>query len=180
MKIFLDPGHGGTDPGAISPINNMYESELNLDIANRVERILLKKGFDVSKSRNADENVRLGTRARLANEWGADYFVSIHANALDIESVSGLEAFYYKMGTISEELSDAILLEMEKETNARNLGSKERNLAVVRLTNMPATLLEVGFLTNTLEAEKLATDEYREKVATGIARGIDIIANKYE
>lgn len=173
MKIFLDPGHGGTDPGAISPINNLYESEVNLDIANRVEKILLEKGYDVSKSRNDDTNVRLGTRARLANEFGADYFISIHSNYFDDEQPNGVETFYYKKGTTSEMLSDFILNELAKNTDARNLGSKERDLAVLRLTDMPATLVEVGFLTNPDEAKKLATSEYREIIARSIVGGLE-------
>ncbi len=180
MKIFLDPGHGGTDPGAVSPINNLYESEVNLDIANRVEELLLEKGYDVVKSRNDNSNVKLGTRARLANESEADYFISIHSNYLDNEQANGLETFYYKKGTTSEDLANIILDEMVKKTGARDLGSKERDLAVLRLTNMPATLVEVGFLTNPTEAEQLSTPNYRYILAKAIADGIEITVNKYK
>ncbi len=173
MKIFLDPGHGGTDPGAVSPINDLYESNVNLDIANRVEEILLQRGYDVAKSRNDNSNVRLGTRARLANEFGADYFVSIHSNYLDNPQANGLETFYYKKGTTSEKLADNILDEIVKNTGGRDLGSKERDLAVLRLTNMPATLVEVGFLTNPTEAEQLNSSNYRYIIAKSIADGIE-------
>ncbi len=179
MKIFLDPGHGGTDPGAISPINNLYESELNLDIAKRAQEILLEKGYDVAMSRYDDSNVRLGTRARLANEFGSDYFISIHGNSYpDSEKVTGLETFYYKRGTTSEVLADNILDEMVKATELRNLGSKERNLAVLRLTNMPATLLEYGFLTNLEEAKNLENPEYRQLLAEAIVKGIERTISK--
>ncbi len=173
MKIFLDPGHGGTDPGAISPINGLFESEINLDIAKRVEKILFEKGYDVAISRYDDSNVRLGTRARLANEFGADYFISIHGNSFPSENVTGLETFYYKRGTTSEKLADNILDEMVKATGLRNLGSKERNLAVLRLTDMPATLLEYGFLTNPKEVENLESPEYRQLLAEAIVEGLE-------
>ncbi len=174
MFAFYYPPHGGTDPGAISPINGLYESELNLDIAKRVEKILLAKGYDVAMSRYDDSNVRLGTRARLANEFNSDYFVSIHGNSFpDSEKVTGLETFFYKKGTTSERLADNILDEMVKSTGLRSLGAKERNLAVLRLTNMPATLLEYGFLTNPAEAKNLATEQYRQLLAEAIVLGLE-------
>ncbi len=171
MRIFLDPGHGGTNPGAIG-INGLNESEVTLDVALRTGRLLQAEGYTVNFSRTTDVNVSLSERARLANEWGADYFVSIHCNSNVNPIYKGTETFFYREGSVAEDFALVVNNALVEEIGTRNLGIFSANFAVLRLTRMPAILVELAFLSNPEEADLLATDSFRQKCAIGLSRGI--------
>ena len=171
MKIFLDPGHGGDNPGAIAP-TGLEEATVNLDVALRVGGILEERGYEVNYSRTTNVNVSLAQRARLANLWGADYFVSIHCNSATNPNYNGTESFYYRVGTVAERFATTVNTALVEANGLVDLGVKSRNLAVLRLTSMPATLVELAFLSNAREAELLSTEAFRADCARGIARGI--------
>lgn len=171
MRIFLDPGHGGTNPGAIG-INGLNESEVTLDVALRTGRLLQAEGYTVNYSRTSEVNVSLAERARLANQWGADYFVSIHCNSNVNPIYTGTETFFYREGTVAEDFALAVNTALVEEINTKDLGIFSANFAVLRLTRMPAILVELAFLSNPAEAELLATDSFRQRCAIGISRGI--------
>ncbi len=169
-KVFLDPGHGGSDPGAIS--NGLYEDELNLSIANKVQNLLKSQGIDVKMSRTSDIFLSLNERANLANAYNGDVFVSIHNNAFSSSSAYGIETYYTASKPTSKNLATPIQNGMVSETGGFNRGVKTANYVVTKNTTMPASLVEGGFLTNTSEASKLKTDDYQNKLAKGIADGI--------
>lgn len=171
MRIFLDPGHGGTNPGAIG-INGLRESEVTLDVSLKTGRLLQAEGYTVNFSRTSQVNVSLSERARLANEWGADYFVSIHCNSNVDPIYKGTETFYYREGTVAEDFALAVNTALVNEINTRDLGIFTANFAVLRLTRMPAILVELAFLSNPEEAALLATESFRQKCAVGVSRGI--------
>ncbi len=171
MKIFIDPGHGGTNPGAIG-INGLYEAEVNLDVALRVGEILAGRGYDIEYSRTGNDTVSLGGRADMANAWGADYFVSIHCNSNTDPSIGGTETFYYRAGTTAQRFAETVNTALVNQINLRNIGTFARNLAVLRLTRMPAILVELAFLSNPSEAYLLSTSEFRQNCAIGITNGI--------
>ncbi len=171
MRIFLDPGHGGTNPGAIG-VNGLKESEVTLDVAIRTGRLLQAEGYTVNFSRTSEVNVSLSERAKLANEWGADYFVSIHCNANVNPIYKGTETFFYREGTVAENFALVVNTALVNEIDTRDLGIFLANFAVLRLTRMPAILVELAFLSNPEEAALLATDSFRQKCAIGISRGI--------
>ncbi len=171
MRIFLDPGHGGVNPGAIG-INGLNESEVNLDVALRTGRLLQQEGYTVNYSRTTDVNLSLAERARLANEWGADYFVSIHCNSNTNPIYKGTETFFYREGSVAEDFAVVVNNALVDEIETKNLGVFAANFAVLRLTRMPAILVELAFLSNPEEAALLATDSFRQKCAVGVSRGI--------
>ncbi len=171
MKVFLDPGHGGNNPGAIGP-NGLREADVNLDVALKTGRILQSNGISVRYSRTDDSSVSLAERARLANEWGADYFVSIHCNSNVNPVYTGTETFFYRTGTRAESFAETVNNALVAEIGTKNLGIYAENFAVLRLTNMPAILVEIAFLSNPREAEQLASPAFREKCAIGISNGI--------
>lgn len=172
MKIFLDAGHGGSNPGAVSPINGLTEDFVNLDVVLRLGRILTDSGYEVNYSRTTDTDLSLAQRANLANRWGADYFISVHCNSNPIASIGGTETFFYREGTVAEDFALAVNTALVNQINLRNIGISARNLAVLRLTDMPAILVELAFLTNPQEAELLAQDTFREQCAVGISIGV--------
>lgn len=171
MRIFLDPGHGGSNPGAIG-VNGLKESEVTLDVALKTGRLLQAEGYTVNFSRTSQINVSLQERARLANTWGADYFVSIHCNSNVNPIYKGTETFYYRNGTVAENFAFAVNTALVNEINTRDLGIFTANFAVLRLTRMPAILVELAFLSNPEEAELLATESFRQKCAVGVSQGI--------
>ena len=171
MKIFLDPGHGGDNPGAIAA-SGLEEATVNLDVVLMIGGILTERGYEVNYSRTTNKNVSLAERARLANLWGADYFVSVHCNSATNPAYNGTESFYYTTGTVAEQFATTVNTALVLQNGLKDLGVKERNLAVLRLTSMPATLVELAFLSNPTEAQLLATTSFRQKCAIGISNGI--------
>lgn len=165
--VYIDPGHGGLDPGAGG--NGIIEKHYVLDLSLRVKEKLEAKGIKVVMTREDDRFVSLNDRAVRANNLRADAFVSIHANAAR-STAYGIETFYYK--NIDNSLASSIQKKLINYTKAYNRGVKNNNFYVVKYTNMPAALAEVGFMTNKDEAEKLKTYSYQEKLVNAIANGI--------
>lgn len=171
--ICIDPGHGGSQVGADA--EGIYESDLNLAIALCVRDTLRQAGATVVMTRETDEDVPLEERARIANDAGAEVFVSIHQNITpENDSVNGAETWIYSADT-----ADAVTLgsHIQSCLTART-GSDDRGLyesselAVLRLTQMTACLVECGFMSNHAELARLASDDYQALAAYGIAEGI--------
>lgn len=170
VKIYLDPGHGGSDPGAVG--NGLKEKDLTLKIARKI-RDLLKNYENVSvrMSRDSDKFISLTARANDANKWGADYFVSIHINA---GGGTGFESFIYN-GTVSKATvanQNIVHPEIVKDTGFKDRGRKRANFAVLRQTKMPAILTENGFIDNAADAKKLKSDSFLDKIAQGHVDGL--------
>ena len=167
--VFLDEGHGGVNPGAV--FEGRRESDDALELTLAVGNILEENGIDVEYSRTTDIYESPAQKAREANASGADYFVSIHRNSsVNPEQYSGVETLVYAKGLRSEKLAENINRELEK-VGFINLGISERpNLAVLRRTQMPAVLVEVGFINTARDNELLDTRFY--EVANAIAQGI--------
>ncbi|MFQ9308294.1 MAG: N-acetylmuramoyl-L-alanine amidase [Paraclostridium sordellii] len=171
-KVFIDPGHGGDDSGAPG-LGSKNEDDLNLEVAMKVKKKLEAKNIDVKMSRESDEFIKLGERANMANQYGADVFVSIHQNSADAESAHGIETYYHPNKGMYEPLAKDIQDNAINQTGARNRGVKSSNLAVLRESNMPSSLFESGFVSNLQEYNKLINPAYQDKLATGIVDGIE-------
>ena len=170
MKIVLDAGHGGKDPGAKTFLT--VEKDMALDIAFQV-REYLKRNHEVIMTRQTDEYVSLSERCRIANEAKADIFVSIHLNAHDDPNVRGVEVFSFPGSVEGAKLRNAIYMEiMDRLPGWKQRGTKEANFYVLRNTKMPAVLVECGFITNVEEEKELHKPEIRQKFAEGIAAGV--------
>ena len=165
--IVIDPGHGGTAPGATSPINNLVEKDIVLDMSQRLDKLLRNAGYNTYMIRNSDTTVSLADRAGVANKLQADLFISIHANAVvGNDEVNGIETLYARD---NKHVAEIFQRELINYTGANDRGVKHRpNLVVLRDTEMPAILVETGFLTNKAEAEKLATSSYRQTIAESL------------
>ncbi|OPJ56307.1 N-acetylmuramoyl-L-alanine amidase family protein [Alkalithermobacter paradoxus] len=177
--IAIDAGHGGTDPGAIGVERKLREKDFNLDIAKRLDEMFRNNGYRTLMTRSEDVFVALSERAAMANQNNADVFVSIHANSFTNPSVSGIETLYYPNngdranGRDNETLARMIQEELIKETNAIDRKIKERpNLLVLNSTNMPAALVELGFLSNPQEEALLDNNEYKNKLVRALYNAI--------
>lgn len=169
-KVFIDPGHGGSDPGACNGAH--HEAVYALDIAKRLGTALERKGVKVRYTRTDDTYVPIGARYDAANAWGADAFVSIHLNSAQ-PAASGVETLVYRGTGRAAHLAALVQEQVIGATHSKNRGVKARpDLGVLRGTDMPAILVETGFISNADECAKLATRDYRQAVAEAIARGI--------
>lgn len=177
MKIFIDPGHGGPNPGAVA--NGVTEEYVNLNVSLELARLLREAGFDVmvyrtTQSENVlpERNADLRNRAAMANSWGADYFISIHTNSSVIPTAQGVEAYVYRLGGTAEELAQSIVDAVSDELGSVNRGVMAANFVVLRRTEMPAVLVELGYLSNPTEALNLNSPAWQRAVARAIFDGI--------
>ncbi|WP_229740626.1 peptidoglycan-binding protein [Ornithinibacillus halotolerans] len=162
VKIFLDPGHGGKDPGGQG--FGLKEKNIVLDIALQTLSYLTSKyvGVDVKISRSTDTFIELEDRSKMANKWGADYFVSFHTNAY-LGLSKGFETYIYN-GKVSNETKNRqkdIHNYLAKRIDVNDRGMKTANFNVLRNTNMPAILLEYMYIDNKAENKLLASKSYR-------------------
>lgn len=179
VTIVLDPGHGGTDPGAIGRTLGLQEKEINSDVARRAAGLLAGYGARVVLTRSGDEEVDLYTRARKANSAGADLFVSIHMNANTSAQLSGTTTYYARSSAngaerlaksrrLAEHLQSALVSALRLEDK----GVRQADFVVIRETAMPAVLIEAAFISNPAEERLMATEQFRENTAQAIVQGI--------
>ena len=171
--VWIDAGHGGRDPGAVG-IGGLKETDVVLDISQEVARILERQGAQVRMTRTSERFVSLQGRANLANRADADVFVSIHANAVGggRTSVNGVETFHYPGSSAGRRLAQDIQSSILQDFNMRNRGVKDARFYVLKHTDMPAALVEVGFVTGREDAARLRNPAFRREMAEAIARGI--------
>lgn len=212
VRIVIDPGHGGKDPGAVSRCG-LYEKDVVLDISRRLERRLSSSGYDVKLTRATDVFLTLEERTRRTTDWDADIFISVHANASPSERAAGFEVWTARDLTVSD------LMEAQREKNQSlffsrknmqrrnrflektledmmyrhkhrqsldlasavsknyvrsvgNRGLKESGFFVLKNTLVPSVLIEVGFLSNSREADRLRQTALRQEIADSIADGV--------
>lgn len=172
--IVIDAGHGGHDPGAISPNLKMKEKDVVLDVSLRLKKLLENEGFKVYMTRDDDTFINLYDRPGIANELGADAFVSVHANAASRSSAEGAMVLYYPNdGRDNKTFADIMRDSLVEGLNTPDKGIIQRpKLVVIRETKMPAVLLELGFLTNPREEKLLSQNDYRQKCAEASLKGI--------
>ena len=221
-RVVIDPGHGGLDTGAEGG-SGLAEKTLALEVARRAASILSSSSdrIEVALTRERDEAVPLGERALAAERYGADLFVSVHANASDDRGAHGAEVFFLALdgGTdaearalaaqenaalaalddsnashaaASDEVASILVDVTREETIIRSSrlaesvveafragravpdrGVKQADFAVLRSVRMPSVLVEIGFVTNPDDARRLASAEYRQRIAEGIALGVE-------
>ncbi|WP_373896325.1 N-acetylmuramoyl-L-alanine amidase [Virgibacillus sp. CBA3643] len=174
MKVYVDPGHGGSDPGAQG--NGMEEKDIVLDIARHLRDILKNdyEGVEVMMSRSNDRTKSLQERTDEANSWGADYFLSIHCNSFN-GSAQGYEDFIHSSLSDSSQTAayrDIMHDEITNVNGLSNRGQKKANFHVLRETTMSAILTENGFIDNEADAALLKSPSWRQEVAQGHVNGL--------
>lgn len=172
--IVIDAGHGGKDPGAV--FSSVYEKNLNLDIAKRLRKLLVAKGYEVIMTRTNDTFVELTERANIANENNADLFISIHNNSMP-SGYSGIMTLYstrdVNESLSSKKIAEIVQANMLETMGTKNIGARERdNLVVLNKTTMPAVLVEVGCMSDSKELNQLKKATFRQKAAQGIYNAI--------
>lgn len=180
LKIMLDAGHGGKDPGACG-IQGTMEKDITLTLVKKIGDRLSKMNLQVLYTRDADKFLSIAERTSLANKMRADYFISLHTNSATNQKAQGIEVYTYLLpDVVSQRLADAILYELIKNTKRANRGVKKANFGVIRETNMPAVLLEICFISNLEEEELLKKALFQGEVANSIVLGILNFINQRE
>lgn len=170
--IVIDPGHGGKDGGAIGA-SGQLEKDFTLQLSMKVKQLLEEEvHIGVHMTRTDDSFISSvdRERAQIANELGADLFISIHGNTFNDSSVSGTESYYYDDG--SHLFATVMHRAVVRATGFRDRGVRVENYFVLKETDMPAVLLEVGYLTNAVEEKKMWDEAFQEEVAAAIVAGI--------
>lgn len=177
-KIMLDAGHGQSDPGAVGP-TKLKEKEAALALTKRVGQLLSQQGVEVSYTRTDDQRLvdsssakDLQARAAKANQAQVDYFVSLHHNSAAIPQAHGVETYVVAKGGRAEQLAKRVQSQLTSASGLADRGVKTANLAVLRETDMPAILIETGFISNPEEEKLLRSDSFLETAAEAIAKGI--------
>ncbi|HHX61601.1 MAG TPA: N-acetylmuramoyl-L-alanine amidase [Epulopiscium sp.] len=178
-KICFDYGHGGKDPGAVG--NGLKEKVIVLSAGAKATKILQQHNVEVIHTRVVDTFIELSERARIANKAKVDILVSLHCNAFTNPDAQGVEVFHYPNSSKGKELSQSILDSIVKDKlYTKNRGIKTNDFAVLRLTEMPSCLVELGFISNQEDAAILKNkqDELAVAVAKGILAHLGIVYNE--
>lgn len=179
--ITIDPGHGGSDSGAIGP-NRYTEKEGAFAISQKVASILNQSGAKVVMTRDSDVDVygphasarnELQARVNVGNNANSDIFVSIHCNAFVNPAANGTQTFYYGSSYQGQRLAQSIQEKMIEANGLRDRGISTCNFYVVKHSYMPAVLIETAFITNYDEEALLSDDEWQTTMAKAIAEGIN-------
>lgn len=186
-KIFLDPGHGGEDPGCNDPFLGIYEEDINLQVSQILQNILDKTGAEIILSRDSDKDYVLPkdlrgnqtkkqcdlmARIKMAEDSKAEVFVSLHVNATRKKSYSGAEAFYNPANPYS------LLLAQNIQNHLRNIPGMTKRIAkpgsyyLLKNTSMPSVIVEMGYLSNSKEKDLLIKENYQQALALAISRGL--------
>ena len=186
-KIFIDPGHGGEDPGCNDPRLGIYEKDINLIVGQLIREILKKTEAEIIMSRENDRDYvlpkdqrgnltkklsDLNIRIKMAEDAKADVFVSLHVNTTKKSSYSGAEAFYNPANPYS------VLLAQNIQNHLRNIPNMTKRIAkpgdyyILNNTSMPSVIVEMGYLSNSKEKELLMKKSYQENLALAISRGL--------
>ena len=172
----LDPGHGGSDPGAVGL--RSHEADIVLVIAKIVGRILIENGQKVIYTRTTDKYLTLAQRATISNNNKCDTFTSIHCNSAVNKTAHGVETFSHPISSNGAKLSKFVQAELVKVTSLTNRGCKTANFGVLRLSYMPAILVETAFISNALEEAALLQYAFQEKIAVSIVEATEKLYKK--
>ena len=167
--VVIDAGHGGQDRGGI-PGQTIAEKDMTLDVAQRLKRVLTSNGYRIVMTRDSDVFVPLAGRVAIANSYPNAIFVCIHFNSARRMGAGGIETYFYSRDSLP--LASAIHYFVAGGAPSSNRGVRRRGFYVLRKTNIPAVLVECGFLTNPTEAAYAQTVPYRQKLAEEIAAGV--------
>jgi N-acetylmuramoyl-L-alanine amidase len=179
--IAIDPGHGGSDPGAIG-MNKTQEKAITLAVAQNVKTLLEKAGAKVVMTRQDDRDVygigatatqELNARASVANSKKADLFLSIHIDSFTSRDAGGTSTYYYQKTPYDALLAQTVQDNLQQATGLLNRGAKPANFYVIKHSIIPAILTELGFISNPAEEKLLTTPQFQQRVAEGLVQGIN-------
>lgn len=182
--VVIDPGHGGFDPGKVSP-DGVDEKDINLDIALKLKVCLQDMGYLVFMTRESDislddadaahrKSSDLAARMKLAHDTCADLYISIHQNSYSAEYVHGAQVFYYSTSADGKALAESIQSRLISDADPDNTRDAKGNTQYLVLADSPCTsvIVECGFLSNADECSRLCDETYRQTLAAAIAAGV--------
>lgn len=179
IKVTLDPGHGGSEYGAIGCLGDK-EKDINLAIALKTKSLLEKAGAKVYLTRSDDKDLGLYDRVKISNSNDSDIFLSLHANALPDSLAStyrsGTSTYYFY--SQSAPLARILLETMTKELGTSNDKVRQESFAVIRNTESPSVLIEVAYMINPDDNAKLVSPEFQNKAAKSIVHGLERYINE--
>jgi N-acetylmuramoyl-L-alanine amidase len=172
LRVVVDPGHGGRDPGATA-VTGHSEKWINLSVAKKLAARLKKRGYDVRLTRTKDVFVELNRRAAIANQVGADLFVSIHADACGTPSVRGSSVYICREASARSCATAGALVRALEDGPLPARGLRRADFRVLVRTRCPAVLVECGFLTNRKDTALLLRRDIQDRIVQALANGID-------
>lgn len=178
MKICIDAGHGGSDPGAVGlePFE-LREKDVALAVSRELQGILEGRGHQIAMTREDDRTLRLSERTELANAEQVDLFVSVHANSVASPDPEGIEVFHFPGSLRGNALAAAVMAQLARAfPDHRNRGVKQGNFFVLRHSVAPAILVETEFISNPRQLEFLADAVHQHRLALAIADGVSTAA----
>ena len=171
-KIAIDPGHGGRDPGVIS--KNYREKDINLLLATELFAQMLSTAYNPLLLREGDLNMTLASRVKKAADWKADLFISIHHNGHSNNQARGTETYHFPSSIIGQKTAELMQQELVNLLSIPDRGVKPgSSFYVLRRTPMPAVLLELLFITNSLDRNILICENYFSKVSRCLIKALD-------
>ncbi|WP_179861645.1 N-acetylmuramoyl-L-alanine amidase family protein [Bacillus pseudomycoides] len=168
--IVIDPGHGGNDPGSIGP-KGTKEKDITLKTAKNIQQKLEEKGITVILTREDDTFIPLKNRVAIAQNKSADIFLSIHYDGFTTNDVKGVTTYYYK-GLKEQTLAHTIHENLFKHIQSKDRGVKSGDYYVLRENQKPSILLELGYITNPEDEERMNSQQFQADVASGIVNGV--------
>lgn len=169
--VVLDAGHGGEDGGTVEQAAT--EKEINLAVVLKLKELLEEQGIRVVLTRDKDIFMKLEERVQIANGEKADLFISIHCNYYEKDSsIYGLECYYCKSGEEGKHYAERIMETIEESKNIVSRNVKPADYYILKNTTVPAVLVEIGYLSNYNERNQLMSEEYQEKLAGELVKGI--------
>ncbi|EHQ88734.1 N-acetylmuramoyl-L-alanine amidase [Desulfosporosinus youngiae] len=183
--IVIDPGHGGADPGAQN--SGIKEKDVNLDISLRLGKVLESKGCKVILTREVDKDfflpgfvkgrmakrAELDNRINIATENNADLFISVHANSFSKRNSYGMETYYHLKSSSGKALAEKIHEQLTQVQPDNKRKAKAGDYYIINQEEIPAVIVEVGFISNPKERKLLLSEDYRNSVANAIGTGVE-------
>ncbi|MDO8585739.1 MAG: N-acetylmuramoyl-L-alanine amidase [Armatimonadota bacterium] len=178
--IVIDPGHGGSQSGAVSLDGVYYEKTINLAVARKLTDLLQAAGAYALMTRYSDTAIGLPERPRLATEMNADLFVSLHCNSIGVaDRIHGTETYYHMQDAVCRDLAEAVQNALTKAAGTTDRGARSDSriyanggFSVLRNATVPAILVEMGYIDHSADRKKLISAEYQQKFAQGIFDGL--------
>jgi len=169
VKVFIHPGHGGTDPGAIGP-TGLKEKDVTLHGALKLAAILKELGFDVLLARDKDTTIKSYDAVVMANNAKADLLISIHCNSATNPMATGTETYYNSPQ--SKKFAEAVQKKLVRHLQLPDRGIKTGNFSIISKARMPAILAELAFINNPVEEKMLRNSAFLDKAVQGLLEGI--------
>ena len=178
--IYIDPGHGGKDPGTI--YKDIYEKDINLEICLKLQKILESEGaivyltrygdYDLSNNSYSRKKSDLNNRAKIINESGADIYISIHLNSINSSTWRGAQVFYDDVNEKNIEIANLFQEQLKKDLKTTRKIKEITNMLMNRKIKIPGILIEAGFLSNPNDRYLLRQDDYQYKICNSIRNGL--------